>query len=359
MRLLYIGTLEWGCTSLQRMEALRASTEHLYAVDLRIFQGEYLSRSAQTRIQMRLGYGPLVRRVSEAVLREAIRYAPDVLWVDQGLSVASDALAAVRAGTAAVCVHYTADSLRSPGFNSRCFRQSLPEYDLCVTTKPDEAELYRRQGARGVFVTYQGFDPRIHRPVALTPAEAGKYGCDVAFVGQRMEDRAMSLAALVRSCGSRLHLGLYGRGWKAGRIGRLLGPLDRGWVSGLEYAKAVRGAKICLAFLNHEVGDTYTTRSFEIPACGSFMLAERTALHQEFFTEGAEAEYFGSNEELIEKVGWYLAHDAARRRIAAAGYQRAQRSGYTWLARMQQCLDGCSQRAPAVYLPRENERQVA
>jgi len=357
VRLLYVGTLAWGSTTLQRMEALRAWTDHLYAVDLRIFEGEYLTRPPWIRIQMRLGYGPLIRRVSEAVLREATRYGPDVLWVDQGLSVASYALAAVRARTGALCVHYTPDSLYSPGFGSPCFRAAFRQYDLCMTTKPSEIALYRGRGARDVLLTYQGFDPGIHRPTALDDADARRFACDVAFIGQRMDDRADSLAALAQHLGPRASIRLYGRGWEKGRTRKVLAPLHRGWVAGIQYGKALCGAKVCLAFLNREVGDVYTTRSFEIPACGAFMLAERTPLHQELFAEGVEAEYFSSTEELIGKVRWYLAHDAQRRRIAAAGQQRAQRSGYTWEARMQQCLDACRQRLSEARV--SEERQIA
>ncbi len=340
-RVLYVGTLQWGSTSLQRMESLRGCVAHLYATDVRFLQGEYGTRSVWQRVQLRCGLGGVIRRVSEAVIRDALRYRPDLLWVDQGLAVGADAMATVRRETGAFGVHYTADSLLSPGFGSRTFRAALREYDLCITTKPAEADLYRRQGAARVLLTHQGFDPQIHRPMNLDRVDQQRYGCEVAFVGQRMEARAASLVTLRRRLEPRARLHLYGRGWEKRQTGRLLGPLQKGWVAGAEYAKALCGAKICLAFLNREVGDVSTTRTFEIPACGAFLLAERTEVHQELFAEGVEAEYFGSDEELIEKTRWYLARERERRKIAAAGYVRCQHAGYSWRARMQQCLDAC------------------
>jgi len=107
---------------------------------------------------------------------------------------------------------------------------------------------------------------------------------------------------------------------------------------GDDYAKALSAFDINLCFLRKCNRDLQTTRSIEIPACGAFMLGERTPEHLRLFEEGKEAEFFSNERELMDKCRYYLEHPEDRLKIAQNGYLRCQRGGYCYQERLQNVL---------------------
>jgi spore maturation protein CgeB len=99
---------------------------------------------------------------------------------------------------------------------------------------------------------------------------------------------------------------------------------------GKSYAQAISSAKVTLCFLRKINRDLHTSRSVEIPACGGFMLAERTVEHSSLFKEGEEAEFFSNKNELLDKVRYYLSNDKQRKLISNNGLIRARNSGYSY-----------------------------
>ena len=72
-------------------------------------------------------------------------------------------------------------------------------------------------------------------------------------------------------------------------------------------------------------------RTFEIPAIGGFMLAERGAgEYLEFFDEGEEIACFDDVADADTKIRYFLSHPDERERMAAAGRARALKSGYAY-----------------------------
>ena len=130
--------------------------------------------------------------------------------------------------------------------------------------------------------------------------------------------------------------------------GRLMPPPSHLLASGLALAQSgelwthvsATMTRIGLGFLRKVCDDQHTTRTFEIPACGSMLIADRTDEHMAFFAEGKEAEYFDSQEELVEKVSFYSSNEQARAAIAAAGQGRCKSGRYAYIHRLRDALAG-------------------
>ena len=84
--------------------------------------------------------------------------------------------------------------------------------------------------------------------------------------------------------------------------------------------------------------DDHVMRTFEIPACGAFMLAERSDSHSELFTEGLEAVFFATPGELAAQVRHYLPRAGERGRIAAAGRRKVITGSHSYADRLYEIL---------------------
>lgn len=329
LRLLYFGQATWGSTSLQRYFALQELFDVSYIVDSRrVFPDKNTGRGFFKSVQARIGMGPLISLSSKILMQEVERFKPDIVWVDGGFLLPKTAIQNIKKRFKCKFVHYTPDSLAAPGKSNRCMSNAISAYDVVVTTKEQDMAIYSELGAKRVIFSLQGYDPNIHKEVKLSEDDSMKYKCDVSFVGQYMKDRAEMMDCLMENLD--VDLRIYGYGWENKLVSKKLKKVFCGPAVADDYAKVVSGSKITLGFLNNKVKDSFTTRTFEIPACKGFLLAERSAIHEKLLKEGVEAEYFSSSLEMVEKIRYYLINDKKRDDIAKYGYEHIMKSDYSW-----------------------------
>jgi hypothetical protein len=327
VRILYVGCLEAGQTALQRFHVMAGLGHQVVGINSR----PAAEMEADTRLWRRVRnrvFGPADRSEVNARIVDAVgRHPFDLLWIDKGLTVEPETLRRVRAlRPGCRIVGFSLDDMTLRHCTSRQFRAHLPLYDVFFTNKSyGVADLARRGCRRAVFVD-NGYDPETHRPVPVTPADRARFGGPVGFIGDYERERAGSMAYLA---GHGIPVRVWGPNW--GRFGPPPAglSLERRALVGSDYARAICAFDINLGFLRKLARDRQTTRSVEIPACGGFMLAERTDEHLALFEEGREAEFFASEEELLRKVRYYLEHPEERERIALAGRERCLRGRYS------------------------------
>ncbi|MBQ7944116.1 MAG: glycosyltransferase [Lachnospiraceae bacterium] len=94
-----------------------------------------------------------------------------------------------------------------------------------------------------------------------------------------------------------------------------------------------KNSKINLNITLRSIGAGIPLRCFDIMGCGGFLLTNYQADLFEFFEPDKDFVYYTDYEDLLEKVDYYLAHDAEREAIARNGYEKVKR-GHTYKKRL-------------------------
>lgn len=326
MKVLYIGPLQHAGTCLQRYHALCDLGHIVYPFDTEYyFPSEY--RGLHTVVR-KLGWGPRLWKMNRDIVTTAKKFVLDIIWLDKAGLVSPGALMSCKGLKGfPLLVHYSPDDMMNPHNQSRFYLRSIAMYDAHVTTKSYNVDELKGLGAQKVYFINNAYCSHLHRPVQVSAAESETYGSRIGFIGTYEAERARSMVKMAEA-GYKLRI--WGAGWE--RQKWVCHPnlrVEKQTLRGEEYVRAICSTDINLCFLRKVNRDRQTTRSMEVPACGGFMLAERTDEHQWLFEENSEAAYFSSDEELMEKLQYYIGHPEERRRIAAAGRQRCVRSGYS------------------------------
>lgn len=346
MKILFVGEIGPGQTSRMRMRAFQRLGHEVHGV--RVSEPWWRTGWASRQIQRRLQRGPAIDAANRMALEAAREFRPDLVWAEKQEFLRPETIAEL--GRSAKLAHFTPD----PYFTLTWKRTALMDeamglFDVLVYCKTYEREHYEALGKPLIYMPL-GFCDEVHRPL---PSDDPRWHCGIGFLGG-WEPRREAMLHPLAAAG--LDLKVWGGYWDFLGDGRwtlrrhiilrqlaggepfrihedaLLAACHQGGeVYDDDYARALTGACIGLGFLRKVCGDQHTTRTFEIPACGSMLLADRTEEHQSFFEEGAEAEFFSSSEELTDKAVFYSRNDAARQKIAEGGYRRCINSRYAYI----------------------------
>lgn len=91
-----------------------------------------------------------------------------------------------------------------------------------------------------------------------------------------------------------------------------------------EMPKIFHLSKINLNFTSKPIRTGLPQRIWDIMAAGGFVLSNFQTEIPEYFEIGTDIETFASEEELLDKIGYYLEHEEERQTIARNGYLKAK-----------------------------------
>lgn len=221
------------------------------------------------------------------------------------------------------------------------WRELAPEVDVFFTLQkePFFQEL-RKAGVRSTAFLPLAADPDIYRPLVLTPEEKRRFGAALAFVGAGYRNRQEFFSGLLD-----FDFKIWGSDWPLHSPLSAVVQNQGARVSEDEAVKIFNASRINLNLhsspyfpgINPD-GDYLNPRVFDLAAAGAFQLVDRRVQLPDFFQTEVELASFSTLTEARDKIGYFLAHEEERRRIATRGRERCLQE-HTYARRMQEALE--------------------
>jgi spore maturation protein CgeB len=220
-------------------------------------------------------------------------------------------------------VSWSGDNMSKWHNKSIFFHYGINYYDIILSVNIPDYRNIEKFCSQPIFYFDKRAERSLHKPLSSS-RQNFKY--DVLFIGSYEKERFKTLSYLAENG---IKIDIFGNMWNncKDNIHSNLKVHYKELV-GKEYVDAIYSSKISLGFLRKINNDTQTSRTFEIPACGGFMLMERTDEHVKLFIESKEAEFFSNDDELLRKLKFYLKNEEVRELIAIEGRKRVESSGY-------------------------------
>ncbi len=280
-----------------------------------------------------------VREFNDEILRQAAHVPMEFFLAFKGAFVMAATLRKLRDAGTRTYLFYPDVSFRAHG---PWLPEALPEYDWIFSAKRfGLTDLRAQLGVTSASLLLHGYDPDLHRPVSLSHFDRERYGCDVSFIGTWSPKKEAVLAALARARPS-LRMRIWGEQWNRSEAVELADLIAGHEVIGEEYVRAIAASTINLGILSERRtgasdDDQITSRTFHIPACGGFMLHERTEELGLLLTENEEVACYGDANELVRKIDLFLESGIHRQAITDSG-GRTVRAHHSWDARIRDIL---------------------
>ncbi len=296
------------------------------------------------RLQYRLRSGPVVWNVAMRLLQVANKEKPHVVFF-YNVTIFGPSLVRKlkRLLPDALLCQYSNDNPFSADAKLGLWRhylRSIPYFDVHFSFRHSNMEDLRYFGAHHVELLRAYFIPEDEYPVPYAEIP-DRFRCDVVFAGHYEDDGRVEYLEAV--CDAGFKLNLFGGGWQVA-LSKLRhnSPLRKKYpvmpATGADYRYALCGAKVALCFLSTLNRDTYTRRSFQIPAMKVTMLSQHSDDLVSLYRPDADACFFKSKDEMLAKLKWLVDNDDIRNDIAASGYQKVYDDKHSVAGRMEALL---------------------
>ncbi len=331
-KILYIGQFSDGTTSRMRGEAIRElhQPETFQVIDTNVVFNT-INRVYRT-IGFKWKIGPLLKKINKLILEQTNNQNYDLIWVDKGIYLYKNTTKTLKGKTKRL-VHYTPDTAFY-GNKSHHFYDSINYYDFLITTKSFEQKNYEELVDKSkLYFLPQGFNKALHQPVTLF--ENKKHG--VTFIGLNEPHREEIVSLLIKN---QIPVYLAGKNWRSfinKNKSDYLHFLGEGLFSE-KYVQTISSTYFSIGLLSKRFPELHTTRTFEIPACGTALITERNVEIDSFYEDNEVIKY-SSLSEIIEKINYYSNHPEKLKTLIEKGNKKVLNGDFDYFNQMKKFFE--------------------
>jgi spore maturation protein CgeB len=263
---------------------------------------------------------PDFRLRNHRLIEKAEAFKPDLLWITgDNRIIYPETIATIKQATGCK-VLYSAGT--SPiVFSHPIERRAARLYDLVVANDYYHGIQWVELGAKHMeCLPVSACDPEFHHPYNLTKEEREAYTCDIAFVGTLVPANLYSRRVEALQALQDFNLGI----WSVHDVPTSLQKHVRGRALGEDMLEVLSAAKLTINTHGDFMRYGGNMRMFEAAGVGILQLVDDLPGIHQWFTDGETIVTYRDNDDLRQKVAYYLAHDAEREAIT----RRAQEHVY-------------------------------
>ena len=225
----------------------------------------------------------------------------------------------------------------------------LPPYveacDIFFTMSEGLVDEFKKYNPN-VFWLTQAFEPSHFVVKEITPEDKKRYFSDVTFIGTlgSSERYLIRRKVLNRILKENIHLKWWGPHLprKLSTLPLIFGKLGRSYggkfVWGEEHAKIARLSKIYLGIDSQpHIRKSMSERMYIAVGCGAFYMCQHVEGIEEVLEPDREIVTFRDEDEMIDKIKFYLKNDTLREKIARAGKERVLKE-HTYEVRIREMI---------------------
>ena len=245
MKILFVGPLNEGSTTIQRFRTMKELGYDVYRINTTNPKMSILKKIFNKFFYLiNIHYD--WTGVNSKIIEFGKNQSFDYLWVEKGLKIRPFTLKEIKKNKKTKLISYSCDDMMIKQNQSSSYLKSIPVYDFHVTNKSYNVSELKNLGAKDVLYFINFYDKIDYSPKKLSVNEIKKWSSDIAFLGGYEKDRLDKMLFLAKKG---LKIKIWGPSWDGKENLHKNLDIVNGWVMAKDASKVFMSTKINLHFL--------------------------------------------------------------------------------------------------------------